>query len=192
MKKYFFISYLILQLFFMPFIIFADLTGIEVIEEQKNRHESNTEETMETMILVDRFGNKEQRQLSNYSKTIGSNEFRTLIAFTYPASIKGTALLTWDNNEEENDQWIYLPAQQQMRRIASSNKEGYFLGTDFTYEDLETEDMNNYEYTIINSEIYDGNDCWIIEAVPINDEVASNSGYSKRIMWIRKDIYFPQ
>ncbi len=168
----------------------AEMTGRQVMEKQKERHKVKSEIGAETMLLVDKDKNQEKRQVKRYAKEVGKDLHRYLVVFLSPGDIKGTALLTWEQKGRENDQWLYLPAQKKMQRIAKGSKKNYFMGTDFTYEDMEPEDIDNFNYTILRTEQFnhDGKsyECYVIQAIPANEEKKRESGYSKRIMWIDK------
>lgn len=169
----------------------AELTGRQVMEKQKEKHKVKSEIGSEIMLLVDKDKNQEKRQVTRYAKETEKDLHRYLVVFQAPADIKGTALLTWEQKGRENDQWLYLPAQKKMQRIAKGSKKNYFMGTDFTYEDMEPEDINNFDYTILRTEQLsaDGkmNECYVIQSVPANEEKKQESGYSKRILWIDKE-----
>lgn len=168
----------------------AELTGRQVMEKQKERHKVKTEIGLENMLLVDKSGHKELRTVKRYAKETGKDLHKYLIVFLSPGDIRGTALRTWENKDRENDQWLYMPAKKSEQRIAKAGKKNYFMGTDFTYEDMEPEDLDNYNYKILRSEkiTHDGKsyDCYIIEATPATEQKKAESGYSKRIMWIEK------
>jgi hypothetical protein len=76
-----------------------------------------------------------------------------------------------------------------MQRITKGSKKNYFMGTDFTYEDMEREDITSSEYKVLKSEIIQDKDCWVIESMPKNNEKKSESSYSKKIHWIAKETY---
>jgi len=168
----------------------AQMTGRQVMEKQKERHKVKTEIGNEDMMLVDKSGAKENRQVVRYAKEVGKDLHRYLVVFLSPGDIRGTALRTWEKKGGDNDQWLYLPAQKKEQRIAKAGKKNYFMGTDFTYEDMEPEDIDNFNYTVLRTEKvnHDGKDyeCHVVQAVPANEDKARESGYSKRIMWIDK------
>ena len=172
----------------------AEMTGREVMKKQKELHKVQSEIGNEIMLLVDKDGSKEKRQVKRYAKEVDNDVYHYLIVFLKPADIRGTALLTWEQKERENDQWLYLPAQKKMQRIAKGSKKNYFMGTDFTYEDMEPEDIDNFNYAILRSEKLNqdkkDSDCYVIEAIPANKEKKRESGYSKRIMWIEKEYLY--
>jgi len=171
----------------------AQMTGRQVMEKQKSLHKVKTEIGSENMLLVDKGGSKETRQVRRYAKETGKDLHKYLVVFLSPGDIRGTALRTWENKGGDNDQWLYLPAQKKEQRIAKAGKKNYFMGTDFTYEDMEPEDLDNYNYTILKSENinHDGqtHDCWVIQAVPANEKKKRESGYAQRVMWIEKVHY---
>jgi len=179
-------------LFILP--VYAELTGLQIIEKQKELHKVKTEYGEELMLLVEtKNGNKEQREVKRYSKETGNDLNKYLLVFLKPADIRSTALLTHENNSRDDDQWLYMPAVKKMKRIAASSKKSYFMGTDFTYEDMEPEDIDNFTYRILKTEIIGQdkkqNNCYVIEAVPANKEKARASAYSKRILWIEKEVF---
>lgn len=178
----------VLWLFALSLASAAELTGRQIMENQKERHKVKAEVGAENMLLMDKDGGKENRQVKRYAKEVEKDLHRYLVVFLSPGDIRGTALRTWENKGGENDQWLYLPASKKEQRIAKSSKKNYFMGTDLTYEDMEPEDLNNFTYKVLKTENFnaDGKDqsCYVVEAVPANDAKKQESGYSKRIMWI--------
>ena len=167
-----------------------EMTGKQVMDEQKNRHMVKSEITVDVMLLVDSRDKKETRTLKSYYKDLGGGETRTLVVFEEPAAVKGTAMLTWEHKDRDSDQWLYLPSQKKLQRIAQGSKKSYFMGTDLTFEDLEPEKMENFTYTMLPSETVDGQECYVIDSAPADAEKRKLSGYSKRKLWVRKDIFF--
>ncbi len=182
---------LICLLFIIPTNSYGKLTGRQIMEKQKKLHKVKTEYGEEVMLLVEtRNGNKEQREVKRYIKDMGGDLNRYLVIFLKPADIRKTALLTHENKSRDDDQWLYMPAIKRMQRIATSSKKSYFMGTDFTYEDMEPEDIKNFKYKILRSEKIKSDkknkNCYVIETRPANKKKARSSGYSKRILWIEK------
>jgi hypothetical protein len=171
----------------------ADLTGREIMQKQEDLQSVDSEYGEELMVIQDmKAKSQEKRTARRYGKENDEGLSRSLFAFLSPADIAGTAVLTWEQTTED-DQWLYMPATKKMQRIASGSKKNYFMGTDFTYEDMESEDIDNFNYTVLRTESLsvDGKDClcWVIESVPANDEKKKESGYSKRLMWIDQDRF---
>jgi outer membrane lipoprotein-sorting protein len=173
---------------FAATLVAQEMTGKQVIEKQEKLQKVDTEYGEELMLIKDvKAGSQEKRQARRYGKETAEGLARSLFAFLSPADIGGTAVLTWEQ-EEKDDQWLYMPATKKMQRIASGSKKNYFMGTDFTYEDMEGEDMDNFNYNILKTETLSVDKkkwlCWVIEAIPANKKKKRESGYSKRVMWI--------
>jgi hypothetical protein len=169
----------------------ADLTGREIMERQQDRHALETETSTIVMLLLDDKGNQTTRIMRRWSKRFPDGLYRNLCVFLEPRDIAGTALLTWQLEEGKSKQWLYLPGQETLRRIASQGRKSYFMGTDFTYEDLQPDTLENYQYEVKGSETLDGDPCTIIEITPGSKEIERESAYSKRLTWIRKDLLYP-
>lgn len=186
-----FLSFLIscVVLFAVP--VFAkELSGLEIMKEQKKRHEATTEYENIKMVLIDSSNNKETRDMKRYAKKGSAGLFKFLARFEGPANIKGTALLTWEQEGREDDQWLYLPAYgQKLKRIAGGNKKGYFMGTDFSYEDLRPEKLDDHAYNVMNKDKLDNKDCYVIESLPSTEDEKKTTGYAKRILWVTTDAF---
>lgn len=167
----------------------AEMTGKQIMEGQKKRHEVSSEYTKSVMLLIDKKGNKIKRELEQYHKKLDGNEDKYLLVYLSPASIRGTALLTWDHETTPSDQWLFLPAQKKVQRIAQASKKSYFMGSDFTYEDMEPEDIDNFSYSIVGSEDVSGKRCWVLEALPATPAKQKESGYSSRKIWVAQDTF---
>ena len=167
-----------------------EMTAREILDEQGDRHGSETEYSKEKMTLIDSGGNQEIRTIRRFSKDMGDDEVRFLLVFDSPNSVRGTALLTWSHDEGESDQWMFLPAQKRLQRIAKGSKKGYFMGTDFTFEDMEPEDLDNFDYSIEGEVEISGLGCWMIKAIPNNPQTEQSSSYSYRVMYVLKDYFF--
>jgi len=165
------------------------LTGREVMDQQKARHESGSESEKVKMVLLDTSSNKtEAREMVRFAKKGPDGLYKYLVQFQSPADVRGVALLTWQQKGREDDQWLYMPALgEKLKRIAGGGKKSYFMGTDFAYEDLRNEKLDDHVYNLMGEEALEGKACHKVEALPGNDEEKRTSGYSRRILWIAKD-----
>jgi outer membrane lipoprotein-sorting protein len=111
---------------------------------------------------------------------------RVVLRFTAPPEVKGVALLVVNHPDRASDQWMWTPAIERDRRIALQDRSTRFFGTDFSFEDLEERDVNQYEYTLLGEETVDGSACWKIQSIP---KQSKSSQYTRSIVWIRKDNY---
>jgi outer membrane lipoprotein-sorting protein len=189
-KTYIQMIVLIFSCFCPAISVSAEMSARELMEKQKQIHSVTSEYHEETMLLVNRSGDKEIRCIRFYQKKMEDDLEQTLITFDTPENIRGLAMLTWENANRHDDQWLYLPSLKKLQRIAEGNRKSYFAGTDFTYEDLEPENLDRFTYTLNKTEIVNNNLCYVIEAVPANKKAKKESGYGKRIIWVKKDILF--
>ncbi len=109
---------------------------------------------------------------------------KAVLRFVAPAEVKGVALLIVNHPDRASDQWMWTPALQRERRIALQDRSTRFFGTDFSFEDLEERDVNQYDYRLLGEEAIDGAPCWQIESTPSQKKI---SQYTKSVVWIRKD-----
>lgn len=179
-----------LLLLAVPVSALAERSARDIMDEQYDRHRVSNETTHVSLTLIDRKGYEEVRTLRRLRSEQPDGLSRALTVFDAPADVKGTALLTRENKEKDNDQWLYLPSQRRMLRIAQSRRSGYFMGTDFTYEDMDPDNIDDYAYRLLGSEELDGSVCYLIEAVSADEKKERSSGYGKRKLWIRQDIVF--
>ena len=118
---------------------------------------------------------------------IGSHgQSRAILKFTAPAEVKGVALLIVNHPDRASDQWMWTPAIERDRRIALQDRSTRFFGTDFSFEDLEERDVNQYDYQMLGDETVEGAACWKIQSVP---KERKSSQYTRSVVWIRKDNY---
>ena len=165
-------------------------SGMEIMEEQKKRHESSSEETRSTMKLIDRRGREKEREMVTYTLKEDSGLAKSVLKFLGPADIRNTGLLTWEQpTDKEDDQWLYLPATKQVKRVTGSSKKNPFMGSDLAFEDLRPENLGAHTYEVTGEEDIDGQTCWVMDVLPSTDKEKSDSGYSKRIFWVRQDNY---
>ena len=204
MNKFFSSAGLVAVLFFCQSGITAELSvsgqsAADIMRSVDQRYDGDSSISEMTMVLIDRRDRQRRRDLRIYSKDFpsanGDEDTRALSLFESPADIRGTAYLNfdWDDSEQDDDSWLYLPSLQRVKRIASSDTSDSFMGSDFTYADINGIEIEWYDFSFINeSELVDGVECWLIEAVPkaeFKDKAEDATGYSKMQSWISKESY---
>lgn len=137
------------------------------------------------MVLRNAQGQESSRQMSMQALEQASDGDKRLIVFDEPRDVKGTAFLVFTKKVGNDDQWLYLPALKRVKRIASNNQSGPFVGSEFAYEDLSSQEVEKYTYKYLRDESMGGLDCYVIERIPTDE----NSGYTKQISWIDKAEY---
>ena len=158
-----------------------------IVERSRSRIKADTVSTRSKMILTAKNGTVSERTIDQYSKKDSRGINRAVIVFQDPASVKGTRFLTIENPGKDNDQWIFLPSLGKVRRIASSEGSGSFMGSDFSYDDISSvdrkADLDNHK--ILREEKLRDRDCYVIESIPKD----TGYQYSKMIQWIDKENY---
>ncbi len=139
------------------------------------------------MILRNKQGEESRRSLSINTLEVEGDGDKSLSVFNSPKDIKGTAFLSYTHALTPDDQWLYLPALKRVKRIASANKSGPFVGSEFAYEDLTSQEIEKYTYKWLRDDEFDGRPVFVIEAYPVYE----NSGYVRQIVWLDKEMYQP-
>ena len=133
------------------------------------------------LTIYNKRGQKRERMLN--SKSLKVKDLRwTVVTFIEPDDVAGTRLLSKEVKDGDDLQYLYLPAMKEKRRIAGSAKNESFMGTDFTYNDLEQSNIENAKYTKLPDEKHSDIDCFVIEAIPTDKD----SEYSKVKVWVDK------
>lgn len=139
------------------------------------------------MILRNKQGEESRRSISINTLEVEGDGDKSLSVFNSPKDIKGTAFLSYTHALTPDDQWLYLPALKRVKRIASANKSGPFVGSEFAYEDLTSQEIEKYSYKWLRDDEFDGRPVFVIEAYPAYE----NSGYVRQIVWLDKEMYQP-
>jgi len=137
------------------------------------------------MILRNKQGETSTRTLHINTLEVNGDGDKSLSVFETPPDIKGTAFLSHTHALQADDQWLYLPALKRVKRIASANKSGPFVGSEFAYEDLTSQEVEKYKYKWLRDETLNGHEVFVIERYPQYE----NSGYTRQVVWIDKEIY---
>lgn len=161
--------------------------GRAVFEEADRRNDGFGDSQGDMlMILKNKRENTSEREMSVQSLEGPKGEGdKTLMVFLSPKDQKGTALLTYQHEDRDDDQWLYLPALKRVKKIASSKKSGPFMGSEFSFEDIGGQQVDDYTYKYLRDEKIDGQDTFVIESYPKD----KNSGYTKVITWVDKEHY---
>ncbi len=157
----------------------------KIVEEAQRRAESKSQRYEGLLQVLDGKGKvADKRWLFMRQGSHGRS--RSVLKFVAPAEVKGVALLVVNHPDRASDQWMWTPALQRERRIALQDRSTRFFGTDFSFEDLEERDVNQYNYRLLGEQNIDGVSCWHIESTPTEKKT---SQYTKSHVWVRKDTY---
>jgi len=176
----------------------ADLTGRQIQERSIAATRVAGIEAVVTLTIRDGRGRERVRRLAQASKLYdGGQTEKTLIRFLEPADVRGTGFLTFDYRDRDDDKWLYLPALRRSRRIVSSENARSFMGSEFSYADMTPPTVADFTFTIAGEEDINGVSCFTLEVVPLDEEIADENGFSRKVVYIgtedfviRRALYF--
>ena len=162
--------------------------GLQIAVESDKRDNGFGDSQSElTMILRNKQGDESTRRISNKTLEVDGDGDKSLVVFNEPRDVKGTAFLSFTHKSGPDDQWLYLPALKRVKRIASDNKSGPFMGSEFAFEDISSQEVEKYTYKFIKDEKMNNMDCYLVERYPVD----KNSGYKRQEVWYDQDHYRP-
>jgi outer membrane lipoprotein-sorting protein len=161
---------------------FSAEDGREIMTSVYNREEGKDRSSTMIMTLINNQGRERVRKIEAFSKYFGKDKKNVMI-FREPADVKGTIYLSWeyDAQGKDDDKWLYLPAMKKERRISGATRNEYFMGSDFTYDDMVKRHPEKDRQTVLGTENYKGQECWKIECIPVVEET-----YVKRTILVGK------
>ena len=164
----------------------AATRGMEISLEAKARDTGWSDNTSDMeMILRNKQGQESTREIKTKTLELLDDGDKSLTIFNKPRDVKGTSFLSFSHPVGNDDQWLYLPSLKRVKRISSRNKSGPFMGSEFSFEDLSSFEVEKYRYNYLGDEQINGLDSFMVEQFPVDE----NSGYTRRIVWIDKAEY---
>ena len=160
--------------------------GLAIAIEADKRDTGFIDQTANmVMELRNKHGDTSTRTIRLKTLEVDGDGDKSMSIFDEPADVKGTAFLTYSHAIEPDEQWLYLPALKRVKRINSKNKSGPFMGSEFAYEDLASQEVEKYTYKYLRDETIDGVDYFVLERYPAYE----HSGYTRMVAWVNKDRY---
>jgi len=156
-----------------------------IIKEAQDRAKSTSQRYEGTLKVMDGTSKVTEKRW-NFERIGSHGNSKSVLRFSAPAEVKGVALLVVNHPDRSSDQWMWTPAIGRERRIALQDRSQRFFGTDFSFEDLEERDTDQFDYRLLGEEPFEGADCWKIESKPRRGKV---SQYTHSHVWVRKDNY---
>ncbi len=176
---------MIIAIGFTPGVTGQSLTGKQIIEKVYNRPAGDDQTSDLTMTLINKSGAQRVRVIKQFTKDLGDVE-KSIMFFVSPADVKNTSFMSWTYDSDQNDdQWIYLPALKKTKRISSDSKSDYFMGSDFTYDDLGDRKLEDDTHKLLREETLDGKECYVVESVSKDEDYM----YFKTLVWVDKSNF---
>lgn len=164
-----------------------ELTANEVMGKvyYRNRKPGNDETSNLVLTLIAKSGDKRIREVVQFKKVYPSGVEKKIVFFISPADVRQTSFLniSYEDPNKDDEQWIYLPALKKVKRISTESRGDYFMGSDFTYDDISDRTPDQDNHNLLKTEELDKEICYVIESIPKE----KNPLYSKTISWVIKD-----
>lgn len=173
----------------------AELSARQIMDNVNGRDDGDNRIAEMQMVLIDKNGDKRIRKIKTFDKDQiteqGEEDRRRIMFFLAPADVKDTGFLTYDFavDEKDDDQWLFLPALKKTKRIATSDKSGSFMGSDFNYSDMTRRELDAYDFKILKEQDVRGHKTWLIEALPKTQDQIDETGYKKSVLFVRQDNF---
>ncbi|HIP53480.1 MAG TPA: outer membrane lipoprotein-sorting protein [Chromatiales bacterium] len=166
----------------------AEEKGLAIVKEYDRRDTGFGDYRADmVMTLRNKKGDESVRHLRIRIMEVEGDGDKSMSIFDRPRDVKGTAMLTHSHALKPDDQWLYLPSLKRVKRISSRNKSGPFMGSEFAYEDLASQEVEKYTYKYLRDETLDGLACFVVERIPAYEY----SGYKRQEVWFDKAEYRP-
>ena len=138
-------------------------------------------------IIRDKSGRVQQLGFTAKSRRYDGNLTKSLVRFTSPPDVAGIGFLQIQNRSGDDDRWLYLPELSRSRRIAGRTRQSAFMGTDFSYADLDRRDLRDAIAVLKGEASVDNVPCWRVDASPKSED----SAYGHLEICVRTDNFVP-
>lgn len=157
----------------------------QIVEEVQKRAQAKSQRYEGTLEVIDAKSRVSKKRWE-YLRLGSFGNSKSVLRFIAPAEVKGVALLVHNHPDRSSDQWMWRPSIERDQRIALQDRSTRFFGTDFSYEDLEERDVNQFDVKLLGEDTLDGAACWKLEFRPKEKKI---SQYTHSVLWVRKDRY---
>jgi outer membrane lipoprotein-sorting protein len=164
----------------------ASEKGLAIALEADRRETGFGDSTANLTMLMEISSSVQiQREMRQLTLEVDEDGDKVIMVFDRPRDIKGTAILTFSHKVSNDDQWLYLPALKRVKRISAADKSGPFMGSEFAYEDLSSDEVEKYNYRYLKDEELEGELFFVVERIPVN----TKSGYTRQVTWVDQNEY---
>lgn len=166
----------------------GDLSGDEIIKKAMSTDPlggATGAETSVRMLLSDKSGAKSELLFAAESMQYAPPYSKSLIRFSAPSDLAGAAFLQIQKKDGDDERYLFLPELKRSRRIAGNLRSGAFMGTDFSFADLDRRDLRESTAKLKGKETIGKTSCYVVDVVPKSDQ----SSYSHVELWVREDNF---
>ena len=172
-------------IFFIIIGLVFGFTGVELAKEVAQRKTPIDSRVDLIMTLTNKKGKIRESSLRSIVKNDGQKQ---IMWFLSPADDKGVAFLKIEHDNQDDEMKIWLPAFKKVRRISAKKRSDNFMGSDMSFEDMSSRQLDEYTFAIINNKIYDSISCYLLESIPKEN---LRTEYSRHLTWIHSDLFLP-
>ncbi len=166
------------------------MSGRDIMEKVTVARKLDGAESTIKMSIYDEKGQVREREIASATKLYdGGKTEKRVFRFLSPTDVRGTGILIFDYESKPDDMWIFLPALRKTRRILSSQGSQSFMGSEFSYSDLNIPALDDFTYSVGKDEPCGGDTCYVVDVLPKSKETAANDGYSKKTYWVSKSKF---
>lgn len=159
----------------------------EIMDKVTQTRKLAGSEAVVKMSIINEKGQARERKVTVATKLFdGGKTEKRIYRFLSPADVEGTGVLLFDYDAQADDVWVFVPALRKTRRIVSSQRSQAFMGSEFSFGDLNIPALDDFTYALVKEESFGGEDCFVVDVTPKNQEVADADGYSKKTYWVSK------
>ena len=178
-----------LCLFILPLQMGWAETGKEIMQQVLDNQKVDSSAMDIEMTLIARSGAESFRRIQTL--VLGTDDgSSTITVFLEPASVRNTRFLTVEHSDRGDDQWIYLPSLRKVKRIAATERDGSFMGSDFSYADMSFSDsmIEENEHAMLREETLLGTECAVVESI---SKVGTGATYARQLSWVDRETWIP-
>ncbi len=173
-------------------------TAKQIVDKSFKATKLAGSEAISVLKIIDKKGRERIRKIAGTTKLYDKDSTeKRLLRFLSPADVKGTGFLIFDYEKKDDDIWVFMPDLRKTRRIVSTEKAKNFMGSEFSYADMTQPELDDFTCKILEEKEINDTNCWVIEMIPKNDDIADENGFSKKVSYIgkkdfviRKAIYY--
>ena len=161
------------------------LTGDELAQQMDSRRTPLDSKVDLLMTLTNQKGKTRSSSLHSIIKDDGTKQ---MIWFLEPADDKGISFLKIEHDDRDDEMRMWLPEFKKIRRISAKKRSDSFMGSDMSYEDMSSRQLDEFKFTLIGQEVYDSISCHLLESIPREH---MRTEYSRHITWVDSTLLIP-
>lgn len=162
----------------------------EIMQKSQESRIFKTMEAVSVFKTINKDGREKVSKIMILSKLSDDGLLeKRRINIIEPMDMKDTHILILDHKTEADEMWVYMPSLKEPRKIVSNKLSKSFMGSEFSLGDMSIPGENDFSFSLINSEVVDGDDCWVIECIPVDNKTTSGNKYAKEILYIGKNDF---